>query len=236
MTTTRLTLLAAVALAGALTACTTSAATEPTSSTTSVSASSETLTTTAAIDTPTSTSGTSIESSSSTTEVSPPSEASGTTETASTTEAPSPVEGFGLVGQDLVDAQAAWGAYQAFRTFYAQAAAEPGSDWSAQLSALTGDPANTRLQLQLTNDAKLQSKTVDKTVAEIVGVQVQPDFVVFSVCVDASQTKFYDKDGNDVTAPDAPGSYYRHPGTVSMDRPSGTFLFVDSTSDYQTQC
>jgi hypothetical protein len=149
---------------------------------------------------------------------------------------PSPLEGFDLAGQDLADAQAAWQSYTAYRSLSAQARANPSADWSAQFSALSADPMLTNAQTALNNQVKLQTKVDDQTRVEIAEVVVEPDFVVFSVCVDTTNTTVQDKDGKDVKAPDAPGSYYRHPGELWLERQNGTWLIVDQKHDFQAQC
>jgi hypothetical protein len=236
MTITRFTLSAATVLVVALAACSTPAAVDPTAAitgsatNTSVNTTSETATTTLAeltSDVP----ATSSTSDAPTTEVSPP------TEVPPTTEAPaSPIDGFGLAGQDLADAQAAWDAYQVYDEFSRQAVAAPGADWSGQIASLMGFPADEDFQKTLTGFAKLQITVDDKTRAEITKIDVKPDFIIFSACIDATETKSFDKDGKDITAPDAPGSYKRHPGDLWMERQNGVWRFVDSKSDFQTQC
>lgn len=223
MTTTRFALLVVAVLAGVLTGCSTDTVVNPTSTTSDVVTSAPSATSDASPIEPTPASST-VQT------------ATSDASTATETTPPSPVDGFGLAGQDLADAQAAWDAYLKFRAFYVQAQADPGADWSAQLAALTNDPMRTNAQTDLTNQAKLQSKVEDRTRAEITKIEVAPDFVVFSACIDASDTKFFDKNGNDVTAPDAPGSYLRHPGELWVERQNGAWLFVDQMNDFQTQC
>lgn len=221
MITTRLTLLAAVALAGALAACSTTATVDPTSTTAVITS------------TPSATSAPAPTASPSATDTSTPVSEVPPTSEATTS---SPVDGFGLSGEDLVNAEAAWNAYLAYRAFLAQAVADPAADWSVQLAELTGDPLIVNTQTSLTRQARLGTQIVDRSTVRITRVTSNDGGFTFDMCLDITGNMIVDKNGNDAKAPDAPGSYYRHPGSVTVDSQSGKWVSVIVENDFQVQC
>jgi hypothetical protein len=146
-----------------------------------------------------------------------------------------------LTPDQVAQAQAALTAYRGYTNLIDQAFADPGRDWSAEAAKWTTDPAKSELLQGMAGTAALGQHGGGSLVIEPTVVKVEPGVVTLSVCVDATNVGFYDKSGNSIKAPNAPGTYFRHPSTVTVAQFQGgdqgnQWLVFTVVDDYNTTC
>ncbi|AZI57744.1 hypothetical protein EH165_05865 [Nakamurella antarctica] len=231
-----------IALLGALTACTAqSSDTKPISLTSSLATTAPTITsaTTTSTATPVVTSAPTQATAITTAPTADNSPRSETTANSPESIEPSPNSPLpaNLTPEQALDAQAAIDAYVGYNRFVDQAFATPGDDWSAEAAKWAADPEKSDLLRSLAGTAAL-GQYGDGAIAIYPRVtQVQTGLVDMAVCVDSTSAGFYDKDGASIKAPDAAGSYFRHPSKVQVAKyEPGVWLVTSTTSDYTTSC
>lgn len=140
--------------------------------------------------------------------------------------------------EQAAQAQAALTAYLGYYDFISRAYRTPGQDWSTEVAKWAADPVKAQFLQNAAATAELGqywsggSVVVYPTVSSVEG-----SVAAINACVDSSNVQFLDKDGKSIKAPDAPGSYFRHPATAEVALyASGAWLVTVTTSDYSQQC
>lgn len=115
--------------------------------------------------------------------------------------------------------------------------ADPGKDWSTNAAQVAADPVKSSFLRNLAGTAQLGQYRNGSIVVEPVVVKVEPGVVSMTACVDATDMGFFDKSGSSIKAPNAPGSYFRHPSEVQVAQyEGGQWLVTFITDDYNTTC
>lgn len=164
--------------------------------------------------------------------------AGSTTSTTTSSSNPLPTD---LTPEQAAQAQAAITAYEGYTKLIDQAFTDPGRDWSAEIAKWATDPEKSKFLETVAGTAALGQYWDGALVIEPTVVKVEPGVVTLSVCVDATNTGFYDKSGNSIKAPNAPGTYFRHPSTVTVAEFQGgdqgnQWLVLTVVDDYNTTC
>ncbi len=154
----------------------------------------------------------------------------------SVAESSTPWSGLDLTDAQIADAQAAIAAYTGYVRILDEAAPDPGSDWTAQVRTYAADPAAQKALNSLAQLASVGSAAGTHGIEPKVSA-VEPALITLTVCVDATAVELVDKNGKSIKAPNAPGSYFRHPSTVQVGNYVGDqWLVTVVTDDYQTTC
>jgi hypothetical protein len=142
-----------------------------------------------------------------------------------------------LTPGEVTQAKAAIAAYTAYYALVDRAFAQPGKDWAAPLAKVAADPEKSSIARYLTATAKLgQYRTGHIAFTPRVS-KVQTGVVDLTVCVDSTNVGFFDKTGKSIKAPNAPGSYYRHPSKVQvLEYVGNKWLVTRITSDFTKSC
>jgi hypothetical protein len=142
-----------------------------------------------------------------------------------------------LTPEQVADVQAAIAAYRGFWQMVDVAAAEPGKDWTEEVSRFTANPAK---DILLQTFAKLTARgqySAGVTGIDPLATSVDGSGVKISDCVDKTNTDSFNSSGTSVKAPDGPGSYYRHPSFVQMAHlQDGRWVVVASAEDWSRTC
>ena len=142
-----------------------------------------------------------------------------------------------LSPDQVAQAQAALTAYKGYIKLVEQAYTDPGGDWSAEVVNWASDPVSSSLLRNLAATAELGQYRDGSFAIEPTVTQVDQGVVTMTVCVDATDVGFYDKSGTSIKAPDAPGTYLRHPSTVTVAKFQGDqWLVYEIVDDYNTTC
>jgi len=165
---------------------------------------------------------------------------SGTASTAAGTTTPSmstspwPAE---LTPDQVAEAKAALAAYTAYWQLIDSAGMEPGGDWEAQIAEYASGPEKTTMLTTLAETAARGQRTTGQTLISPMVTSVQPAQITIADCVDKSQTDFLDSSGASIKAPNAPGSYIRHPANVQMAQlQDGRWQVVFVSDDWAKTC
>jgi len=142
-----------------------------------------------------------------------------------------------LTPDQVADAQAAIAAYVGYFKLVDQAYADPSRDWSTDAAQLAADPVKSSFLRNVAGTAQLGQYRNGSIVVHPTVVKVEPGVVSMTACVDATDMGFFDKAGNSIKAPDAPGSYFRHMSEVQVAKyEGGQWLVTFITDDYNTTC
>lgn len=147
----------------------------------------------------------------------------------------------GLTPDQIAQAQAAIAAYEGYTKLIDQAFTDPGRDWSAEIAKWATDPEKSKFLEAMAGTAALGQYGDGSLVIDPRVVKVEPGVVTLLDCVDATNVGFYDKSGNSIKAPNAPGTYFRHPSTVTVAEFQGgdqgdQWLVLTVVDDYSTSC
>lgn len=137
----------------------------------------------------------------------------------------------------MAEAQAAVAAYTGYYKLVDQAYADPSRDWSTDVAQWATDPVKSSFLRNVAGTAQLGQYRSGSIAVHPTVTKVEPALVTMSVCVDSTNMGFYDKNGDSIKAPDAPGSYFRHPSEVQVAEYQGNqWLVTFITDDYQKTC
>ena len=143
-----------------------------------------------------------------------------------------------LTAAQIKEAQSAIATYVGYYHLIDKSFAAPGSkNWTADIHQFaTGAEAASSLQY-ITALAKAGQRTSGTTGISPKVTKVQPALVTISDCVDTTHTNFYNKAGVSIKAPNAPGSYYRHPSQIQIGQyVGGKWLVTVTTDDWTKTC
>lgn len=156
------------------------------------------------------------------------------TPTSTPTENPWPAD---LTPEQVVDAQAAIAAYRAYWQMVDTAAAQPGQDWTQEVSEFTAGPAKDTLLQTFSKLADRGQYSSGITGTNPMVRAIESGVVELGDCVDKSKTDSFNAAGESVRAPDGPGAYLRHPSSVQMARlDDGRWVVVLTTDDWSQTC
>jgi len=162
-----------------------------------------------------------------------PSSVTETKSSVTTASSPWPAD---LTPDQVASAQAAIAAYTAYWGVVDQAVADPGADWTSQISQYaTGAKLDSFFESLRQAVARGQRATgTTKNDPQVTAVD--PGLVTISDCVDKTYTDYLQGDVS-IKAPDAPGSYFRHPAVVQVAQfDGGKWLVLASTDDWSKTC
>lgn len=135
-----------------------------------------------------------------------------------------------LTPDQVAAAQPAIAAYTGYWAAVDLAAADPGADWTSQVSQYaTGAELDSFLE-SLRQAAARGQRATGTTKIDPQVTAVAPGLVTISDCVDKTYTDYLQGDVS-IKAPDAPGSYFRHPAVVQVAQFNGGRWLVMGTSD-----
>jgi hypothetical protein len=142
-----------------------------------------------------------------------------------------------LTPEQVADAQAALEVYTRYQTLINQAGADPGRDWTAEISAVTSAVAEVQLNEALAQTAARGQRTSGESTISPTVLSAEPGVVVIRDCVDSSGADFIDANGKSIKAPDVEGSYYRHVASAQIIQvQDGTWRVAFTTDDWTTKC
>ena len=137
----------------------------------------------------------------------------------------------------MAEAQAAIAAYTGYYKLVDQAYAAPGKDWSSKAARWATDPVKSSFLQNVAGTAQLGQYRTGSIAVHPTVTKVEPALVTMTACVDSTNMGFFDKDGNSIKAPDAPGSYFRHVSEVQVAQYQGNqWLVTFITDDYTKTC
>jgi len=141
-----------------------------------------------------------------------------------------------LTPDQITQAQAALSAYRAYWALVDQAIAAPGSDWTQQVSQYaTGNERDSFLRALAEAAARGQYGSGETRISPEV-TAVEPGLVTISDCVDKTGTDYL-QNGTSIKAPNAAGSYFRHPAVVQVaEFTGGTWLVLSTVDDWTKTC
>jgi hypothetical protein len=162
-----------------------------------------------------------------------PSSVAETSPTVSTTTSPWPSD---LTPDQVAAAQSAISAYTAYWRVVDQAVADPGADWTSQVSQYaTGAKLDSFFE-SLRQAAARGQRATGTTKIDPQVTTVAPGLVTINDCVDKTDTDYLQGDVS-IKAPDAPGSYFRHPAVVQVAQfDGGRWLVLASSDDWSKTC
>src|SRR6476646_4366800 len=156
------------------------------------------------------------------------SSATETSPTVSTATSPWPAD---LTPDQVAAAQAAIAAYTGYYKLVDQAYADPSRDWSTDAAQVAADPVKSSFLRNVAGTAELGQYRNGSIVVHPTVVKVEPGVVSMTACVDATDMGFFDKAGNSIKAPNAPGSYFRHLSDVQVAKYVGDQWLVTFITD-----
>jgi len=136
-----------------------------------------------------------------------------------------------LTPAQIKEAKSALTAYTAYYALLEQAFAKPGKDWSGPFAKVASDPDKFSILRYLKATAKLGQYGSGHIRLIPRVTKIQTAAVELTVCVDTSNEGFFDKTGKSIKAPDAPGSYYRHPSKAAVYEYVGNQWLVTTIND-----
>lgn len=164
----------------------------------------------------------------------PPVTSSSATTTAAPTSTPWPPE---LTPDQVTQAQAALATYTAYWKVIDEAIADPGQDWTPQLTTVATDPELDLAMQDFATTAAKGQRATGVTGVEPVVTKVDPGLITITACIDKTATDFLDANGKSIKAPNAPGSYLRHVSTVQVGQfGAGQWLVTNTSDDWSTTC
>jgi len=142
-----------------------------------------------------------------------------------------------LTPTQVADAQAALDAYGRYQALVGVAGADPGRDWTAEISVVATAVAESQLVEALTQTAARGQRTAGSAQISPVVASAEPALVIIQDCVDSSSPDFLDSNGNSIKAPDAAGTYYRHPASAQVVQVlDGSWRVALAPDDWSTTC
>lgn len=142
-----------------------------------------------------------------------------------------------LTPEQIAQAQAAIAAYVGYVKLLDQAYADPGKDWSTEAARWATDPVKSSFLQNVAGTAARGQYATGSIAVYPQVTKVEPGLVTMTVCADATNSGFFDREGNSIKAPDAPGSYFRHPSEVQVAQyEGGSWLVTFITDDYTKTC
>lgn len=155
-------------------------------------------------------------------------------QTSAATTGPWPRE---LSPAQVEDAKAAITAYVGYYDLVNRAYADPSADWSTEVKQWAAGSVADRFLANISGTAELGQYRTGTIVVEPEVTQVQTALVDLDACVDATAMGFFDRNGVSIKAPDAPGSYFRHPSKIQVGQfEGGQWLVQSITDDYTVTC
>ena len=141
-----------------------------------------------------------------------------------------------LTPDQVTQAQAALSAYRAYWALVDQAVAAPGSDWTQQVSQYaTGNERDSFLKALAEAAARGQYGSGETGISPEV-TAVEPGLITISDCVDKTDTDYL-QNGTSIKAPNAAGSYFRHPAVVQVaEFTGGSWLVLSTADDWTKTC
>lgn len=143
----------------------------------------------------------------------------------------SPASPSTLAAEQVAEAQSAITSYRSYWQLMDRAVAQPGDDWTAEISAYATGPAKASALETLSDLASGNYRVVGSTGTNPQVTKVSPGNVEILDCVDKTSTDYLDSNGSSVKAPDKPGSYFRHPSNVQMVQLQDVRWVVSFTTD-----
>lgn len=143
----------------------------------------------------------------------------------------------GLTADQIADANAAVEVYRKYWALSDQALADPGRDWTQQVSAVANGTAADLFLSDISALAQAGRRTTGWTEIEASVTKVDPALVHLTGCVDVSGTDVLDSEGQSVKVPNGPGTYERFPTTTQVGQVhSGAWLVTVDTFDRSSTC
>jgi len=97
--------------------------------------------------------------------------------------------------------------------------------------------AESQLVEALTQTAARGQRTAGSAQISPVVASAEPALVIIQDCVDSSSADFLDSNGNSIKAPDAAGTYYRHPASAQVVQVlDGSWRVALASDDWSTTC
>ena len=128
-------------------------------------------------------------------------------------------------------------AYLAYWAVVDQTGADPGNDWTAQVDGVAAGPVRDGLLETAKETAARGQRAVGTTTVEPMVTEVEAALVSIDACVDKSDTDFLDSSGTSIKAPNAAGTYFRHPATAQVGQfQDGRWLVAATTDDWSKTC
>lgn len=142
-----------------------------------------------------------------------------------------------LTPEQVVDAQAALTIYSQYQSLINRAGAEPGKDWTNEVSAVATAAAEAQLTEALVQTAARGQRTTGESKSSPTVTSAAPALVVLSDCVDSTEADFLDANGQSIKAPNVAGSYYRHVASAQLVQlQDATWRVAFTTDDWSTTC
>ena len=97
--------------------------------------------------------------------------------------------------------------------------------------------AESQLVEALTQTAARGQRTAGSAQISPVVASAEPALVIIQDCVDSSSADFLYSNGNSIKAPDAAGTYYRHPASAQVVQVlDGSWRVALASDDWSTTC
>ena len=148
-----------------------------------------------------------------------------------------------IAGSAKADTAFAVDAYRGMLAVSDEARSDPSKDWTTELRTYAGDPYAASYLASLQAQAAAGIHGSGKISVNVTVSSVAKQMIVIVGCVDTTNVKALDKSGNSVKAPNAPGSYWRFPQTVTLyknnlkDAPkTGGWLVSEVKSNLKKTC
>ena len=143
----------------------------------------------------------------------------------------------GLTRAQVSDAKAALDVYGRYQALVGVAGANPAKDWTEEVSSVATALAESQLVEALTQTAVRGQRTTGSAQISPIVTRTQPSLVMIQDCVDSSNSDFLDSEGKSIKAPDASGTYYRHPATAQVVQvQDGSWRVAIASDDWSTRC
>ncbi len=143
----------------------------------------------------------------------------------------------GLTPAQVADAKAALDVYGRYQALVGVAGANPVEDWTEEVSSVATALAESQLVEALTQTAVRGQRTTGSAQISPIVTRTQPSLVMIQDCVDSSNSDFLDSEGKSIKAPDASGTYYRHPATAQVVQvQDGSWRVAIASDDWSTRC
>lgn len=140
-------------------------------------------------------------------------------------------------GPGSAESEAALAAYRGFYALISRAYADPSADWSKEVKQWATGPAADQFLAGLAGMAQKGQYASGEVRVEPTVTQVQPGLVDIQSCVDSTDLGLFDKDGQSIKAPNAPGSYFRRPSQAQVGQfEGGAWLVVSFADDFSVSC
>lgn len=143
----------------------------------------------------------------------------------------------GTTLDEAAESEAALTAYRGYYEFLTRAYADPSADWSSELKQWATGPAADQTLSELSSMARLGQYATGTVQVEPKISQVQPALVDIDSCVDTTNVGLFNRDGQSIKSPDAPGTYFRAPSKAQVGQfEGGAWLVVAVVDDHSVTC